>query len=137
MVAIFLGSFGFILGLCSIISNWHFRMMYAQQRGLLVKDGFVWSLWNNQLVDMLESGFGNIVRTITHAPIITIINCSKANEYASSTINVWANSLIYAGVPWYISVLLITILLILMYFKLQNIHRNQPLKPSKKLAADG
>ncbi|MDF5725437.1 MAG: hypothetical protein PUP91_34295, partial [Rhizonema sp. PD37] len=137
MIAIFLGSFGFILGLCSIISNWHFRMMYAQQRGLLVKDRFVWSLWNNQLVDMLESGFGNIVRTITHAPIITIRNYSKANEYASSTINIWANSLLYAGVPWYIVMFFVTILLMLMYFSLQKILRHQPLKPSKKLTADG
>ncbi len=136
-IAIFLGSFGFILGLCSIISNWHFRMMYAEQRGLLIKDRFVWSLWNNQFVDMLESGLGNIVRTITHEPIITIKNYSEANEYASSTINVWANSFIHAGIPWYIAVFLVTPLLVLMYLSLRNILRNQPLNASKKLTVNG
>lgn len=119
---IILASFGFILALSSIISNWHFRMMYAYERGLLRDDIFVWGFWNSQPVDMLKGAFGNIVRVITHAPIITIKQTySEANEYASSTINVWYNSLIYAGIPWYLVVILVVPLLILMYLSVRTI----------------
>jgi hypothetical protein len=125
--AIILASFGFLLALSSIISNWHFRIMYAQERGLFEDKVFIWSFWNSQPVDMLKGAFDNIMRLLTRAPIITIRDTySEANEYASSTINVWANSFMYAGVPWYAAVLFMTPLLILMYLSMRNIlHCNE------------
>ena len=123
---IVLASFGFILALSSIISNWHFRMMYADERGLIRDDIFVWGFWNSQPVDMLKGAFGNIVRILTHAPIITIKDTySEANEYASSTINLWSNSLLYAGIHWYVVVLLVAPLLIVMYLSARTILRSQ------------
>jgi hypothetical protein len=120
--AIILASFGFILELSSIISNWHFRLMYAQQRGL-DDTKFIWGLWDSQSIDMLKGAFGNIMRLLTHAPIITVKNYSEANNYASSTINVWVNSFIYANVPWYAAVLLMIPLIVLMYLSIRNIIR--------------
>lgn len=119
---IFLGSFGFLLSLSSIISNWHFRIEYAKQRGMLGDNVFIWGFWDSQSLDMLKGAFGNIARIITHAPIITITDSySEANEYASSTINIWLNSFIYAGVPWYAALILLIPLLILMYSSTQKI----------------
>lgn len=122
ITAIILGSFGFMLGLSSIISNWHFRMEYARQNGLMSDNIFIWSFGDSQSIDMLKAAFGNIVRILTHAPIITIEDTySEANEYASSTVNIWANSFVHAGIPWYIVVILVSPLVILMYFSTRNI----------------
>lgn len=122
IAAIILGSFGFLLALSSIISNWQFRMEYAKQRGLLGDEVFIWSLGNSQPIDMLKGAFDNVTRLITHAPAIVIKDSySPANEYASSTINVWYNSFVYAGMPWYIVFILVVPLLILIYLSIQNI----------------
>jgi hypothetical protein len=96
--------------------------MYAQQRGL-DDTKFIWGLWDSQSIDMLKGAFGNIMRLLTHAPIITVKNYSEANNYASSTINVWVNSFIYANVPWYAAVLLMIPLIVLMYLSIRNIIR--------------
>ncbi len=129
ITTILLASFGFILALSSIISNWHFRMMYALQRGIAtldVNNNFIWNFWQSQPIDMLTGAYGNIVRIFTHAPIITIKNTySEANEYASSTINIWSNSFLHAGVPWYLVLVLVSPLLILMYVSARNILRYQ------------
>lgn len=98
--------------------------MYATERGInsFVNDQFIWNFWNSQSVDMLEGALGNIVRILTHGPIIRVKDTySEANEYASSTVNIWANSLIHAGIPWYVVVLLVIPLLILMYLSTRNI----------------
>jgi hypothetical protein len=129
ITTILLATFGFILALSSIISNWHFRMMYALERGIAtvkVNNDFTWNFWQSQPIDMISGAYGNIVRILTHAPIITIKDTySEANEYASSTINLWSNSLLYAGVPWYVVVLLVTPLLVLMYVSARTILRFQ------------
>lgn len=133
VTAIILGTFGFILGLCSIISNWHFRMEYATQRGLIGDKVFIWSFGDSQSIDMLKAGFGNIFRMLTHGPIIRIKDTySEANEYASSTINLWVNSFIYAGIPWYVAVILVIPLVALMYFSARNI-----LTPEQELFGAG
>ena len=122
VTSIILGTFGFILGLSSIISNWHFRMEYARQRGLMGDEVFIWSFGDSQSMDMLKAGFGNIMRILTHAPIITIKDTySEANEYASSTVNLWVTSFVYAGIPWYATVILVIPLVALMYFSIRNI----------------
>jgi hypothetical protein len=123
--AILLGSFGFILALSSIISNWLFRMTYATERGLDSDNIFVWGFWNSQPMDMLQGTLGNIVRLLTNAPIITLPNYSEANAYASSTIYVWANSFIYGGIPWYFVMLLVSPLLFLIYWSGNNILHSQ------------
>ncbi|WP_066382011.1 glycosyltransferase family 39 protein [Anabaena sp. CA = ATCC 33047] len=122
ITAIFLGCFGFLLAFSSMISNWHFRMEYARQRGLLDDNIFVWGFWNSQAIDMLKGAFDNIMRIFTHAPIIKITDSySEANEYASSTINIWSNSLIYTGIPWYVVAILVSFLLILVFKTFVNI----------------
>jgi hypothetical protein len=122
IATIILGTFGFMLGLSSIISNWHFRMEYARQNGLISDSTFVWSFGDSQSIDMLKAGFGNILRMLTHAPTISIEDTySEANEYASSTANLWFNSLIYAGIPWYIVAILVIPLAALIYFSARNI----------------
>lgn len=119
---VFLASFGFILSLSSMISNWHFRMMYANERGVVSNDVFIWGFWDSQSVDMLKGATMNIFRIITHSPIIKLSNSySEANEYASSTINVWPNSLVFAGIPWYLVALLVIPLLLLIYSSIKRI----------------
>jgi hypothetical protein len=133
VTALILGTFGFILGLSSIISNWHFRMEYAQQRGLTGDKVFIWSFGDSQSIDMLKAGFGNIFRILTQGPIIRIKDTySEANEYASSTINLWVNSFIYAGIPWYVAVILVIPLVALIYFSARNI-----LTPEQELFGAG
>lgn len=114
-------SFGFMLTLASIISNWHFRMTYAKERGLLNDDTWVWGFWDSQPIDMLKGAFMNIVRVLTRGPIIETQTNSLANEYASSTINVWYNSLAFGGVPLYVVIPLVITLFLLIYLSMQNI----------------
>lgn len=117
-----LASWGFILGLSSIISNWHFRMMYAVERNLADDNNFIWGWSHSQAIDMLQAGIGNITRIITKSPVIVIQNTySEANEYASSTINIWANSLIYAGIPGWAAIVLMLPLCALVFISLRNI----------------
>jgi hypothetical protein len=119
--ALILAGFGFVLALASIISNWHFRMTYAKERGLLSDDIFVWGFWNSQSLDMLKGAVTNIVHILTGMPIIETQTNSLANEYASSTINVWYNTFIFLGVPWYVVVLLVIPLLVLVALEIRNI----------------
>ncbi|MEH1780015.1 MAG: hypothetical protein V7L26_13015 [Nostoc sp.] len=124
---ILLASFGFILALSSIISNWHHRMsyIYEYQPSLLSDGVFVWGFWNSQSVDMLKTAFGNILRilTHTHTQVIVLSRGSEANAYASSTINIWPNSFIHTGIPWFVVVALVTPLIILIYLSTRNILR--------------
>jgi hypothetical protein len=125
--------FGFLLSLSSIISNWHFRMMYAVEQNIADDQNFVWGFSHNQAIDMLYAGVGNIIRMINKAPIIVLQNTySEANEYASSTLNLWSNSLIYAGIPWFIVVILLVPLFVLIYLSTRHIlHFSQQLKTLK------
>ena len=95
------GVFGFLLSISSIISNWHFRMSYAFQQGMLKDEVFVWSLWNNQSMDMIKAGLMNVIRIFNHLPNIKVVGTSLENEYASNSLNIWLNSFLFAGVPWY------------------------------------
>jgi hypothetical protein len=103
--------FGSFLGISSVISNWHFRLMYASERGVGKNDYFYWSPFDNQVTDMLRAGPENIMRLFTNSPSITIADYSPANIYASNTLNIWANSLIHAGIPK-VFVYLIVLLLV-------------------------
>jgi 4-amino-4-deoxy-L-arabinose transferase-like glycosyltransferase len=133
IITIGLAGFGFILALSSIISNWHFRMMYAVEQNIADDKNFIWGWSHSQAIDMLYAGVGNIIRIITKAPIIVIKNSySEANEYASSTLNLWSNSLIYAGIPWFAVIILLVPLFILIYLSARNIlHFSQQPKTVK------
>lgn len=101
-LTLLLATWGLLLSLSSMISNWHFRMAYAREQGRLSDEIFVWGFWNSQSIDMVKAGFGNIWRVVTGGPVITLATeYSVANEYVSSTINVWPNALIAMGIPWY------------------------------------
>lgn len=111
-----LATFGFILSASSIISNFQFRISYAREYSLDSDQIHVWSFWNSQSVDMIKAALGNLARIFSGGPIVRLSTMSSdVNEYASSTVNIWANSLVYIGVPWYIAVLL-TIPLVLAGF---------------------
>lgn len=120
---ILLASFGFTLASSSIISNWHYRMSYLSEYkpDLLSDSTFIWGFWNSQSVDILKSAFGNILRLFTHSPFIILSNGSEANGYASNTVNIWINSFIHAGIPWFLIIVLVTPLAILLYFSTLNI----------------
>ncbi|PAX45867.1 glycosyltransferase family 39 protein [Brunnivagina elsteri] len=122
ITTICLAGFGFILGLSSIISNWHFRIMYAVEKNIADDQNFIWGWSHNQAIDMLHAGVDNIIRITTKAPIIVLQNTySEANEYASSTINIWTNSFIHAGIPWFAVVILLIPLFVLIYLSVRHI----------------
>ena len=126
LVAIGLIVFGFSLSISSIISNWHFRLMYASERGVggeSVNVPFNWSPFDSQVLDMLNAGYGNIMRLITSSPIITVKYYSSANLYSSNTLNVWANSLIHAGVPVIPMFILLISLVTVSFLSLREVLR--------------
>jgi Dolichyl-phosphate-mannose-protein mannosyltransferase len=110
-----LGAFGFLLSAASMISNWHFRMMYAIERGLGDDRYFVWDFAHAQSWDMLVGAAGNCIRVITHgAPIVLKDSYSPVNEYVSSTLNFWPNSLLSVGIsPLVVSCLTLVPLLLI------------------------
>ncbi|MDX2098887.1 MAG: hypothetical protein SFW36_14015 [Leptolyngbyaceae cyanobacterium bins.59] len=120
--SLLLGGFGFLLALSSIISNWQFRLTYAREQGRISDDIFVWGFTNNQAIDMLRAGGENIWRLITRAPAIRIASeYSEMNEYVSSTLNIWPNALIAAGIPWYVAIAALIPFLALLYFSSWNL----------------
>ncbi len=102
IVASVLGAWGILLAAASIISNWHFRMSYALQQGRLNNTAFVWGVWQNQAIDMLQASTMNVVRLVHHAPMVHVIGASPENEYASNTLNLWWYSALHVGVPWWL-----------------------------------
>ena len=120
-LAIILGLYGFLLSLSSIISNWHFRMAYAFQNNPLGDDLFVWSLWQNQSMDMLKAAFGNISRLFIRQPPDIVQGASNINNHTSNTINIWLNTFLFAGIPWYVLFFLSTPFFFLIYWSARNI----------------
>jgi hypothetical protein len=119
---IFLSIFGFVLSTSSIITSGQFRFMYAQSRGLDADKIFVWSLWDSQAIDLLKGAFGNLIRMLYHRPIIDFPSgASEIYFYANSTINIWPNALIHAGIPFYVVIILVIPLFILIFIPLRNI----------------
>jgi len=106
ILTLVLSLWGFILGVAVMISNWHFRMVLARQEDRLDDAIFVWGWRHSQAIDMLQGAVGNLVRIATQSPPIVIASeYSEANEYVSSTLNVWPNALIAVGIPWYAALL--------------------------------
>ncbi|MCP6760255.1 MAG: glycosyltransferase family 39 protein [Fischerella sp. CENA71] len=119
--SIFLAGFGFIISLSSIISNWYFRLKLAEKNGMASDDFFIWSFWNSQAIDMLKAAIGNIYRIFTQSPPLEIAGTPAINSYCSSTVYVWANMMLYFGIPWYAMAFLVAPLLLIMYLSLRSI----------------
>jgi hypothetical protein len=116
--------FGFSLSVSSIISNWHLRLMYASERIVAsdpINTSFIWSPFDNQVLDMLGAGYRNIMRLFTSSPIITVKHYSAANLYSSNTVNIWANSLVHAGIPAIPVLLLMISLVIVLSLSLREV----------------
>ena len=129
--AFFLCFFGAILALSSIISNWHYRMSYLAQYQELDDKIFVWSIRNNQALDMINAAALNVTRWFTGAPYARVINASPLNVYASNTINIWLNTFAFAGINPYglifiglclISVILLAFKRIIQLASIENNH---------------
>ena len=125
---ILLASFGFILNLASIISSWYWRIILAKGANRLGDDVFIWGLQNSQPVDMLKGAAQNLFtsyRIATNSAIIKQSNLwylkKGMTEYGSFTVNIWPNSMIFAGIAWYFVVPLVIILLISIYLSIKQI----------------
>jgi putative effector of murein hydrolase LrgA (UPF0299 family) len=122
IAAIFLASFGLILSIASIITDWHFRIMYAESQGRVKDEIFIWGFWNSQPIDLLKGAWENIMRIINHTPIIKFPSgASETYFYTNSTINIWPNALIHSGIPWYVVLLLVIFLLFSIVLSAWNI----------------
>lgn len=130
---ILLASFGFILNLASIISSWYWRIILAKGANRLGDDVFIWSLPNSQPVDMFKGAAQNLLtsyRLATNSAIVKQSNLwylhKGMTEYGSFTVNIWPNSIIFAGIYWYFVVPFVIILMILMYLSIKHIlHLNK------------
>ena len=131
ILLIILATFGFLLSVSSIISNWYFRMKIAKITGRDGDDVLIWGFWNSQAVDMLKASVENIYRILTNSAIIEIPGTPIINSYGSSTIYVWPNMLIYFGIPWYLVAFLVITLLTFMFFALKNIFGSENDMPSE------
>ncbi|WP_017661066.1 glycosyltransferase family 39 protein [Baaleninema simplex] len=119
-----LAAWGVLLSLSSIISNWHFRMAYAREQNRLDDEIFVWGFWNSQAIDMVKAAVGNLWRMATGSPVITLAtDYSAANEYVSSTLNIWPNAFIAVGIPWYVAIAATIPLWILLFWSGRQVFR--------------
>lgn len=121
-LAILLLSFGFILSVSSFVTSYMFRYEYASWRGMADDATFIWGFWNSQSADLLKAAFSNIERIINHQPIIKFPSgASEIYFYTNSTINIWPNAFIHAGIPWYVVIFLVIPLILLALLSLRNI----------------
>ena len=85
-------------------------MALATQQGRF--DQLVWSLTQNQAIDMIR-GFGeNLRHMMGTLPYDMIAGMSDSNVYASNTISIWLNSAYYNHVPWYVLALAAVVLIL-------------------------
>jgi hypothetical protein len=122
--AIILSIFGILLSVASFITSYMFRLEYAQSRGIASDDELIWGFWNSQPIDLLRGALGNILRIFNHDPIIKFPNgASEIYFFTNSTINIWPNALIHAGISWYFVALMVIYLVLLAHLSLRNIFR--------------
>jgi len=122
IVTILLSGFGLILSIASIITGWHFRTVYAESQGRVDDDIFIWGVWNSQPIDLVKGAWENIIRIINHMPIIKFPSgASETYYYTNSTVNIWPNALIHAGIPLYIVFFLVIFLLLSILLSVWNI----------------
>jgi hypothetical protein len=89
-----------LLGLASIIANWHFRMTVRDGEGTLDRASWLWSVTTGQASDMVAAAIGNVGRVLRLIPpSASPGNYSEQNTHASTTLNMWWNSMIHLGMP--------------------------------------
>ncbi|MGH9553803.1 MAG: hypothetical protein ACRD3W_30770, partial [Terriglobales bacterium] len=88
----------------------------------------VWGWPHNQAWDAVTSAGGNIVRIFTHAPIVTLQGTTlpesawpMAIQYCSSTINVWPNMMLQAGMRPIVVALAVLPFIILFFWSLRKV----------------
>jgi hypothetical protein len=89
--------FGFVLAMSATIGDWLYRIGFAFTEGRA--DRFVWSLTENQAVDMIVSSGRNVARLFTDIPFDIVPAASAMNQHASNTVNVWLVTAYHQGVP--------------------------------------
>jgi hypothetical protein len=101
--------FGFVLATSATIGDWLYRLGFtvAQGRG----ERLVWSLTENQAIDMIASSSRNVARLFTDIPFDVVPAASTMNQRASNTVNVWLVTAYHQGIPA-IAVLLAAALLL-------------------------
>lgn len=120
--AILLAGFGLILSMAAIVTSWPFRLVYAESQQRVSDNIFIWGVWNSQAIDLLQGAWENIRRILYSTPIIKFPSgASETYFYTNSTINIWPNALIHAGISWYLVSFLVILLLSLIFWSLGNI----------------
>jgi len=80
-----------------------------------IDDGhIVWSLTENQTVDMLRSSSRNAARLFVNLPWDVVPAASPMNRHASNTVNVWLVTAYHEGVPAFVVALAALLLLCLL-----------------------
>lgn len=126
-ISFFLGLFGFILSLSSMIICWSWRISLASEkvnkgtfleRALEVyklhEKEMVWGFLTSQTLDTFKGAIANLRN---FAKLITgnnpqLLESESLRSYACNTVNFWMNSLIFWGVPWYLVAIAVLILMI-------------------------
>lgn len=116
---IFLSAFGFMLSIASIITNWHFRMLYLTNILALPRQELYWSFDNNLAIDTLRAAIQNVSRVLTKGQIPYLQQYSDLNSYMSNTLNVWPNAFLFMGVSPLLVGALVFLLLGAMWFSLR------------------
>ena len=81
-------SFGFLLGIASIIVNYQYRTQLALPGGGL-ETTWVWSITGNQAVDALVAAVRNLHTLVFGGVYLVVPGISAANMAASNTVNIW------------------------------------------------
>jgi hypothetical protein len=115
---------GFVLSACSIVGNWHFRLSLATIRGR--GDDLIWSLTDNQALDMIRGLGENLRKILAGAPFDTVPGLSAANSQASNTVNVWLFTAHYEGVPIVLLIAAAATLLAIVVFSTTALLRFDP-----------
>ncbi len=88
-------SLGVVLEACSIMGNWLYRLSWLSLRS---KDPIASPL-TSQPVDMIFGAWENAIHMLGIRPAPVIPAASALNQYASTTVNIWLNTMTHMGLP--------------------------------------
>jgi dolichyl-phosphate-mannose-protein mannosyltransferase len=90
-------TFGFVLALSAEIGDWLYRLGFKEFQDHHATP--LWSLTQNQAVDMMVSSARNLARLFTHSPYDVLPAASPMSQQASNTVNIWLVTAYHQGVP--------------------------------------
>jgi hypothetical protein len=93
---------GFALEACSIMGNWLYRLSRLSLQG---KDPIASPL-TAQPVDMVVGAWENVRHMLGIDPAPVLPAASALNQYASTTVNIWLNTMTHMGLPWLVAVVI-------------------------------